>query len=199
MKGLTLKLIISKKGDTDDSPVDNDNNDKNNGKENITEKIDGLDLEEKVDLIGNNTSQLCQMEVESSGKFSRKASWKDLERFCGKEIDSDTFRDWIVNYQGKCFPEDLEEPNHTPQKCYIKDENGFKIFKDFGWKAIKLNLKPGKVDVKEKWTREVFLETFPLDYSTNLSKILSLDKCDREIVSSLRKSKIAGHPLLRWR
>lgn len=191
MKGLTLKLIISKK----------DNNTTADGSEekksDIAEKIDGLDLGEKDDKndYNNDTSQLCQMEVDSSGKFSRKACWKDLERFCGKEIDSDTFRDWIVNYQGKCFPEDLEEPNHTPQKCYIKDENGFKIFKDFGWKAIKLNLKPGKVDVKEKWTREVFLETFPLDYSTNLNKILSLDKCDKEIVSSLRKSKIAGHSL----
>ena len=109
-----------------------------------------------------------------------------IEARCIRSLMQNTFHS---------FFSDLEEPNHTPQKCYIKDENGFKIFKDFGWKAIKLNLKPGKVDVKEKWTREVFLETFPLDYSTNLNKILSLDKCDKEIVSSLRKSKIAGHSL----
>lgn len=39
------------------------------------------------------------------------------------------------------------------------------------------------------------MESFELDFSTDSDKILSLDKCDKEITSSLRKSKIAGHPL----
>lgn len=90
---------------------------------------------------------------------------------------------------------DLSEPNHIPKKCYIKDEDGGSIFKDFGWKPIKLNLKPGVVDVKERWTKEVLLESFPLDFSTNADKILALDKCDNEVISTLRKSKLAGHAL----
>ena len=67
--------------------------------------------------------------------------------------------------------------------------------KDFGWKPVRINLKPGEVDVKEKWTKEVCLESFPLDFSTDADKILSLDKCDQEIISSLRKSRLEGHPL----
>ena len=103
MKGLTVKLIISKKKAC--IPADSGGGEDSNDKDNIAEKIDGLDLEEKHDE--NDMPQLYQMEVESSGKFSRKASWKDLERFCGKEIDSDIFRDWIVTYQEKCFPEGM--------------------------------------------------------------------------------------------
>ncbi|VEU39950.1 unnamed protein product [Pseudo-nitzschia multistriata] len=62
--------------------------------------------------------------------------------------------------------------------------------KDFGWKPVRINLKPGEVDVKEKWTKEVCLESFPLDFSTDADKILSLEKCDQEIISSLRKSRL---------
>eukprot|EP00537_Pseudo-nitzschia_pungens_P010801 CAMPEP_0172387096 /NCGR_PEP_ID=MMETSP1061-20121228/4490_1 /TAXON_ID=37318 /ORGANISM="Pseudo-nitzschia pungens, Strain cf. pungens" /LENGTH=345 /DNA_ID=CAMNT_0013116663 /DNA_START=87 /DNA_END=1124 /DNA_ORIENTATION=- len=179
--GLTVKLTISKK-----------DSDPNDG-EDVAEKIEGLDLDKEDDTEG--TYSPYQMEIETGGKFSRKASWKDLERFCGKEIDSNVLRDWIVAYQGQCFPEDLSEPNHTPKKCYIKDENGFTIYKDFEWKPVKLNLKPGALDVKEKWSKEVLLESFALDFSTDADKIRSLDKCDKEIISSLRKSKLAGHPL----
>jgi len=49
--------------------------------------------------------------------------------------------------------------------------------------------------VKERYTKKVCLESFPLDYSTNLEKIVLLDKCDKEVTSYLRKSKLAGHPL----
>ena len=49
--------------------------------------------------------------------------------------------------------------------------------------------------MKEQWTKEVYLESFPLDYSTNIDNILLLGKCDKEITSILRKSKLAGHPL----
>jgi hypothetical protein len=90
---------------------------------------------------------------------------------------------------------DLTKENHVPQKCFIKDEKGkCTIYKDFGWKPIKLNLQTGMVDVKEKWTKEVCLESFQLDYSTNLEQIL-LDQGDKKITSTLRKSKLAGHPL----
>lgn len=49
--------------------------------------------------------------------------------------------------------------------------------------------------MKERWTKEVYLESFTLDFSTDTEKILSLDKCDKEVTSLLRKSKLAGHPL----
>ena len=45
------------------------------------------------------------MQVESSGKFSRKANWEDLNEFTGKDITSDVLRDMIVTYQQKCFPD----------------------------------------------------------------------------------------------
>jgi hypothetical protein len=136
------------------------------------------------------------MRVASDGKFTRKANWDDLKRFTGQEVNSDVLRDWIVNYQKRCFPSDLEKPNSTPKHCYIKDEKGVRLFKDFGWKAIKLNLKPGVIDIKDRWSKEMYLETFPLDYSTNMKEtILKSDKCDKEIVSTLRKSKLRGHPL----
>jgi hypothetical protein len=89
---------------------------------------------------------------------------------------------------------DAAKPNSTPKYCYIKDENGSTLYKDFGWKPIKLNLTTGLVDIKERWTKEVRLETFPLDYTTNLEKVL-LEKGDKKVTSILRKSKLAGHPL----
>lgn len=92
------------------------------------------------------------------------------------------------------FLADLEKPFHTPKKAYIRDENGGTIYKDFGWKPIKLNLAPGFVDTKERWTKEVCLESFPLDYSTSLEQIL-LQQGDKKITSTLRKSKLAGHEL----
>lgn len=45
------------------------------------------------------------MQVESTGKFSRKANWTDLNRFTGKDITSDVLRDMIVQYQKSCFPD----------------------------------------------------------------------------------------------
>jgi hypothetical protein len=92
------------------------------------------------------------------------------------------------------LPLDCAKPNSTPKKCFIKDEKGSTLYKDFGWKPIKLNLSTGMIDIKEKWTKEVVLETFPLDYTTNLEKVL-LEKGDRKVTSILRKSKLAGHPL----
>jgi len=191
-KGLKIKLIISKKK----TPIlDSDCGEDSNGAEiltnSVTQKLDELEIENNND----DDEQIYQTEVESGGKFSRKATWDDLCRFTGEEINPDVLRDWILQYQEKCYPEDVSEPNHTPQICYIKDENGGTIYKDFGWKPIKLNLKPGVINVQERSTKRVILESFDLDFSSDTDKILSLDKCDKEITSSLRKSKLSGHPL----
>eukprot|EP00536_Pseudo-nitzschia_multiseries_P008439 jgi/Psemu1/305718/fgenesh1_kg.214_\ len=188
---LTVKLTISKKNT--ELQADNNSGGDDPSEDDVAKKVDGLVLDEKGDV--DDDPSPFQIDVESGGKFARKASWNDLERFCGKEINSDVLRDWIVTYQEKCFPEDIAEPNHAPKACYIKDENGFTVYKDFGWKPIKLNLKPGSVSVKEKWTKEVRLESFPLDFSTEADKILCLIKCDKDVTSSLRKSKLTGHPL----
>lgn len=94
----------------------------------------------------------------------------------------------------QCNHVDAVKPNHTPKKCYIRDENGGTMFKDFGWKPIKLNLQTGMVDIKERWTKEVCIESFPLDYSTNLERIL-LEQGDKKVTSTLRKSQLKGHPL----
>lgn len=198
MKGLKVKLIISPKKiehyvENDGIPQDPSGTEV--PKDDASKKLNVLNLEDDEAEEEHEDTQLYQMDVTSEGKFTRKASWEDLKRFCGQDMNSDVFRDWILTYQEKCYPEDLSEPNHIPKKCYIKDENGGRIFKDFGWKPIKLNLKPGVVDVKERWTKEVFLESFPLDFSTNADKILALDKCDKEVISTLRKSKLAGHAL----
>lgn len=190
-KGLKVKLIISKKTPILDENYGEDSKNEENATNIITTTLDGLDI-----ANNDNTEQIIyQTDVESSGKFSRKATWTDLSRFTGEVIDSDALREWILTYQQKCYPDDLSEPNHTPQISYIKDEKGETLYKDFGWKPIKLNLKPGTVDVEEQWTKRVTLESFDLDFSTDTDKILSLDKCDKEITSWLRKSDIAGHPL----
>merc|ERR1712224_82241 len=114
----------------------------------------------------------------------------------GKEITSDILSDWIVEYKTKCFPEDLEEPNHKPTKCFIKDEKKVcSVFKDFGWKPIKLNLKPGTVDIKKQSTKEVLLEKIPFDFVKTKEQILKQSDCKHEITSYMKKSDIVGHPL----
>lgn len=189
-KGLKIKLTISKI----ESPIPDGKDDSENSGT-LTKSPTETKSELDVQTSDDDCQEIYQTEVESSGKFSRKATWDDLCRFTGEKVNSDFLRDWILKYQEECYPEDVSEPNHTPQICYIKDENGETLFKDFGWKPIKLNLKPGVVDVQKRWTKKVILESFELDFSTDSDKILSLDKCDKEITSSLRKSKIAGHPL----
>mmetsp|Transcript_51387 Transcript_51387/g.124061 ORF Transcript_51387/g.124061 Transcript_51387/m.124061 type:complete len:510 (+) Transcript_51387:135-1664(+) len=166
--GLEVKLIISKKQQEEEAVAGDD-----------TTNADGVEFD---------------MQVESTGKFSRKANWEDLKQFTGKEMTSDVLKDMIVTYQEKCFPDDAAKPNSTPKKCFIKDEKGSTLYKDFGWKPIKLNLTTGMVDIKEQWTKEIVVETFPLDYTTNLEQLL-LEKGDKKVTSILRKSKLAGHVL----
>ena len=55
--------------------------------------------------LTDDEADFFKMEVESSGKYSRKATWEDLHRYTGQNITSDTLIDWIVNYQTRCFPE----------------------------------------------------------------------------------------------
>jgi hypothetical protein len=57
-----------------------------------------------------------------------------------------------------------------------------------------LNLSTAMVDVKERWTKEVVLEEFPLDYTTDLEKVL-MEQGDKSVTSTLTKSKLTGHPL----
>lgn len=190
-KGLKVKLIISKKDPILDGHHVEEKKSEENLANKMTTKLDGTDIAENDDV----EQIIYQTDVESSGKFSRKATWTDLSRFTGEEINSDALREWILTYQKKCYPSDASEPNHTPQISYIKDEKGETLYKDFGWKPIKLNLKPGTVDVKEQWTKRVTLESFDLGFSTETDTILSKEECDKEITSWLRKSDIAGHPL----
>ena len=81
--GLEVKLIIAKKQQEEEAG-DGD------GAGNEETNPDGVEFD---------------MQVESTGKFSRKANWEDLNQFTGKEITSDVLKDMIVTYQEKCFPE----------------------------------------------------------------------------------------------
>jgi len=90
MKELTVKIVITERKH---KSVDSE------GKENkAISEIEKLKDEE-------NNMDLYHMEVESDGKFSRKANWEDLSRYSGKDINSDVLRDWILQYQKRCFPE----------------------------------------------------------------------------------------------
>mmetsp|Transcript_13395 Transcript_13395/g.21073 ORF Transcript_13395/g.21073 Transcript_13395/m.21073 type:complete len:686 (-) Transcript_13395:146-2203(-) len=133
-------------------------------------------------------------EVDSSGKYKRKASWEDLSAFSGQEVNSDLIKDWIYNYQKQNFPEQLEKPNYRPFKCFIFDEpkKGFTLFKDYGWNPIKLELKVGMAEVKKKCTKKVSLvEKFVWEEME-----AKLKECaDMEVVSTVKKSKLAGHEL----
>ena len=66
----------------------------------MVKSLANLDLQD-----ADEDTQLYKMDVESSGKYTRKANWEDLNRYTGIEITPDLLRDWIVNYQKRCFPE----------------------------------------------------------------------------------------------
>jgi hypothetical protein len=154
----------------------------------------GIANEEKENLPPSSSS--FSIDVKTNGKYSRKATYDDLNRFTGKEISADTLNDWVIEYQTKCYPEDLKEPNHTPKKCFIKDEKKeCSIYKDFGWKPIKLNLKPATVDIKGQHTKEVCLKQLPFDFVQTKERTLEQTEFNEEITSYLKKSKIIGHPL----
>jgi hypothetical protein len=135
-----------------------------------------------------------KMKVGSSGKYKRKASWEDLSGLSGQDVTSDLIKDWIYNYQKLNFPEQLEKPNYRPFKCFIFDEpkKGFTLFKDYDWNPIKLELKAGMAEVKKKCTKKVSLvESFLWD-----DMEAKLKECsDMEVVSTIKKSKLAGHDL----
>ena len=86
--GLEVKLIIAKKQQQEDEEVP-------------VAAGEGSGDAKTTD----DTGVEFDMQVESSGKFSRKANWEDLNQFTGKEITSDVLRDMIVTYQTKCFPD----------------------------------------------------------------------------------------------
>ena len=101
-KGLKVKLVISKKPSILDGNYGEDSKSEDTLTNRITTKLDGLDIENNDD-----NKQLYQTDIESSGKFSRKATWTDLSRFTGEEINSDALREWILQYQEKCYPEGM--------------------------------------------------------------------------------------------
>ena len=89
--GLEVKLIIAKKQQQEDEevPVASRGDDGGGG--------GGANTDD--------SSVEFDMQVESTGKFSRKANWEDLNQFTGKEITSEVLRDMVVTYQKKCFPD----------------------------------------------------------------------------------------------
>jgi hypothetical protein len=117
--GLEVKLIIARKEDIDDDDddnvenenvVENKRNNSNSGDNNGGDDVDadvGVDAGEEDPTMtdDDDDDDVFTMQVESSGKFSRKANWADLNRFTGKDITSDVLRDMIVKYQETCFPD----------------------------------------------------------------------------------------------
>ena len=143
---------------------------------------------------GKNNNHL-DMEVESTGKYKRKSTWDDLSAFSGHDVTSDLLKDWIYNYQKLNFPDKLDLPNHRPYKCFIFDEpkTGHSLFKDYGWNPVKLELKIGTAEIKSKSTQKISFVGPILDYSdidTQIQKNSNLP-----VVSTITKSKLAGHPL----
>jgi hypothetical protein len=216
---LTVKLTITKnepqqeqQGGDDVTTAPNEQEQEGgdgNGEDGVAQSLEKLDItnkngnENKRQEGGEDTQQKVDeeaytMNIESVGKLSRKATWEDLASYAKLEPTAagpDMIKSWLHTYQEECFPEQLELPNHVPKTSFLKDEKkGYTIFKDYGWKPIKLNLATARVDVKERWTKEIVLEEFPLDYTTNLEKVL-MEQGDKSVTSTLTKGKLAGHPL----
>jgi hypothetical protein len=96
---LEVTLLITKNdGDDDDGEGSSKANTALDPR--MTKSLANLDFQD-----ADEDTHLYKMDVKSSGKFSRKATWDDLNRFTGKEVDSGVLRDWIVKYQERCFPE----------------------------------------------------------------------------------------------
>jgi len=138
-----------------------------------------------------------QISVTSTGKYSRKATMEDIALFAGVEqVDSEVLKGWLHNYLEQNYPHQLEKPNCIPRSAHIQDDvkKGFSAFEPYGWKVIKLHLQPGLVEIKDQHTDEVTLERFQLNYSTDMEQAL-IEKGDKELVSSLKKGPLRGHPL----
>lgn len=94
MTSLKVKLSITRNDEDDQREEAKDLR--------LTKSLANLDFQDSDDDL-----DLFRMQVESAGKFSRKANWEDLSRFTGKEINSNFLRDMVVNYQETCFPEGM--------------------------------------------------------------------------------------------
>jgi endo-1,4-beta-mannosidase len=95
---LEVTLLISKKSDGEDGEDCSKANTALDPR--MTKSLANLDFQD-----ADEDTHLYKMDVKSSGKFSRKATWDDLNQFTGQKIDSDVLRDWIVTYQERCFPD----------------------------------------------------------------------------------------------
>jgi hypothetical protein len=185
--GLEVKLTIHAK---EKESEDDEKSDKEDAIERLSKSMSDMDS-----FDDDEDDDVYKMDVKSSGKFSRKADLGDLSSFTGQTIDNEALKNLVDVYQTKCNPEYLDKPNRIPRTCWIKDDGNYcTVFKDYDWNPVKLHLKSMMVDVKEKWTKEVVLFEFPLDDTTDLEKIL-LEQGDKEVISTLKKSKLAGHPL----
>jgi hypothetical protein len=89
---LQVKIAICKNDGRGEMETPND--------QRMSKSLANLDFQDADD-----DTQLYKMAVESSGKYTCKATWEDLTRFTGVEMTPDVFVEWIVNYQKKCFPE----------------------------------------------------------------------------------------------
>jgi hypothetical protein len=89
---LQVKLLICKNDGQSDLEMPTDSR--------MSKSLANLDLQDADD-----DTQLYKMAVESSGKYTRKATWEDLTRFTGQEMTPEVLVDWIGTYQKKCFPE----------------------------------------------------------------------------------------------
>jgi hypothetical protein len=158
---------------------------------NTTSSSTSKDTEEHVPIY--------HMEVHCVGKYSRKGNWPDVNSFWeGKEVDKDTMCDILDEYSHEQYPDRRGVENTRPKRCYLRDEplRGISFYKDYDWDPVKLNLKGDdkKVDILESWTKNVTLESIPVDFSTDLDTIL-IEQGDKAVTSTLKKSKLQGHPL----
>ena len=153
---------------------------------------DSMDVDGGEDLKIYTTTVLCR------GKLKRKGCWPDVNSFWqSKEIDKDIMCDLLDEYSQSMYPERKGAENTRPKRCYLRDEalRGISFYKDYDWDPVQLNLEAEKkVEVLESWTRNVQLESIPIDFSTDLETVL-IEQGDKTVVSTLKKSKLQGHPL----
>ena len=173
------------------------------------------DDEEEQDADKSNDEndadvRIYQMDVHSSGKFSKKGAWDDVNSFwqhnqsSSVEINPNSMCDLLEQYSQEQYPERRNADNLKPKRCYLRDEplRGIRFYKDYEWDPVKLTLRTdrtatngnGPIEILERWTRRITLERIPVDFSTDLESIL-IEQGDKAVTSTLKKSPLQGHPL----
>ena len=159
------------------------------------EKKEDDTTEESEDL------KMYDMKVTTMGKFHRKGNFPDVDSFwVAKEVDKDIMCDLLAQYSEDNYPERKGVDNVRPKRCYLHDckLRGISYYKDYGWDPVELHMRcPLKksVEILESWTRQVELEKIPFTPElTNIDQVL-IEQGDKTVESTLKKSKLAGHPL----